>query len=46
MGLAIAKAIVEVHGGTIAAVSRLGEGSTFTFSLPLATTSNVRGSTQ
>ena len=46
MGLAIAKAIVEVHGGTIEAVSRLGEGSIFRFSLPLATTSNLRGPTR
>ena len=36
MGLAIAKAIVEAHGGTIGVVSRAGNGSVFTFSLPLA----------
>jgi len=35
MGLAISKAIVEAHGGTIAVTSRLGQGSVFTFSLPL-----------
>ncbi len=34
LGLAIVKNIVEQHGGTIAATSRLGEGSTFTFTLP------------
>lgn len=34
MGLAIAKAIVAAHGGTISAVSRPGEGSTFSFELP------------
>lgn len=45
MGLAIAKAIVEAHGGTIEAVSRLGEGSVFTFRLPLATSSSVRAAT-
>jgi len=35
MGLPIAKAIVEAHGGTIDVVSRFGHGSVFTFSLPL-----------
>ena len=34
MGLPIAKAIIEVHGGTIGVVSQLGHGSVFTFSLP------------
>jgi signal transduction histidine kinase len=33
LGLAIAKEIVEVHGGSMAAESREGEGSTFTFTL-------------
>jgi two-component system, OmpR family, sensor histidine kinase KdpD len=36
MGLPIAKAIVEAHGGTIAVVSQLGHGSVFSFSLPIA----------
>jgi two-component system sensor histidine kinase KdpD len=36
MGLPIAKAIVEAHGGTISVVSQLGHGSVFTFSLPTA----------
>ena len=36
MGLAIAKVIVEAHGGTIAVVSQLGSGSVFSFSLPIA----------
>jgi two-component system, OmpR family, sensor histidine kinase KdpD len=35
MGLPIAKAIVEAHGGSISVVSRVGHGSTFTFSLPM-----------
>jgi two-component system sensor histidine kinase KdpD len=35
MGLPIARAIVEAHGGTIDVTSRMGHGSTFTFSLPL-----------
>jgi two-component system sensor histidine kinase KdpD len=35
MGLPIAKAIVEAHGGTIGVVSHPGQGSVFTFSLPI-----------
>ena len=35
MGLAIAKVIVEAHGGTIGVVSQLGSGSVLSFSLPL-----------
>ena len=34
LGLAIAKGIVELHGGRISAVSAPGRGSTFTFLLP------------
>ncbi|MEW6336013.1 MAG: ATP-binding protein [Acidobacteriota bacterium] len=34
IGLALAKELVELHGGTLAASSRLGEGSTFTIALP------------
>jgi two-component system, OmpR family, sensor histidine kinase KdpD len=36
MGLAIAKVIVEAHGGTISVVSQLGHGSVFSFTLPTA----------
>jgi len=36
MGLAIAKVIIEAHGGTIGVVSQLGSGSVFSFSLPVA----------
>jgi two-component system phosphate regulon sensor histidine kinase PhoR len=35
MGLAIAKHIVQAHGGTIRAQSEPGKGSTFSFSLPV-----------
>jgi signal transduction histidine kinase len=35
MGLAIAKAIVEAHGGTIEVTSQPKQGSVFTFCLPL-----------
>jgi two-component system sensor histidine kinase KdpD len=36
MGLAIVKAIVEAHGGRIQVTSQLGQGSVFSFGLPLA----------
>lgn len=35
MGLAIARAIIEAHGGTITLTSQLGHGSVFSFTLPL-----------
>src|SRR2546427_68016 len=35
MGLPIAKAIVEAHGGTIGVICQLGKGSVFSFSLPI-----------
>ncbi|MGA1982179.1 MAG: ATP-binding protein [Acidobacteriaceae bacterium] len=36
MGLAIARAIVNAHGGAISVTSQLGHGSVFTFTLPIA----------
>jgi two-component system sensor histidine kinase KdpD len=37
LGLAICKAIVEAHGGTIAVANLSGGGAAFSFSLPLGT---------
>jgi two-component system sensor histidine kinase BaeS len=34
LGLAIAKAIVEAHGGTLSVESKVGEGATFTILIP------------
>lgn len=42
MGLAIAKAIVEAHGGSVEVTSQPGEGSVFSFSLPLKQVTGVR----
>jgi signal transduction histidine kinase len=35
LGLALAKRFVELHGGEISLVSKLGEGATFTVTLPI-----------
>jgi signal transduction histidine kinase len=37
LGLTIAKRIVELHGGRIWAISNVGEGATFTFTVPKST---------
>src|SRR5437899_7803597 len=38
LGLALAKRFVELHGGRLMVESEVGKGSTFTFTLPIATT--------
>ena len=34
LGLSVAKAFVEMHGGTLSVESELGHGTTFTLKLP------------
>lgn len=41
LGLALARHLVELHGGRIWAESRLGRGSVFSFTLPLAPESSA-----
>jgi signal transduction histidine kinase len=36
LGLALARKLIELHGGRMWVASRLGEGATFTFTLPAA----------
>jgi signal transduction histidine kinase len=42
IGLAIARSVVEAHGGHISAESKMGEGSAFTFDLPVAAAARNR----
>ena len=46
LGLAISRQIVEYHGGAVWAESIQGEGSTFTFTLPLTKEWNIEGEQQ
>ena len=36
LGLAVTRKVIDQHGGTIQVMSRMGEGTTFTVTLPLA----------
>jgi signal transduction histidine kinase len=42
LGLSIARSIVEAHGGSIRAMSRVGEGSTFFIDLPMQQADDLR----
>ncbi|KAA6464656.1 HAMP domain-containing protein [Acidobacteria bacterium AB60] len=42
MGLALVRRLIELHGGQIAVESRLGHGTTFKFTLPVAVVNEVR----
>src|SRR5262245_66285331 len=41
LGLAIVKQVIEAQGGHITVASKVGEGTTFTFILPLEDTSGM-----
>ena len=42
LGLPISRRLVELHGGELTVCSGLGQGATFRFSLPVATTEQLR----
>jgi signal transduction histidine kinase len=46
LGLSLSKKLVELHGGQIWVKSQKGEGSTFSFSIPLEAASRREKSTE
>ncbi|MEY2419777.1 MAG: hypothetical protein QOG90_2457 [Actinomycetota bacterium] len=46
LGLALAHRLVAAHGGTLRVRSRVGEGTTFSFTMPVATSNGTRGATR
>ncbi len=46
VGLSTCKQLVELHGGKISVVSTLGQGTTFTFTMPLSDPANREASSE